>query len=114
MNVTVWLWLASSLDSFDTRCPAAIIVNSATVSLTECGCEELPWMSSTTSVVDASSAAVMGSISLAIRRALARHKSQIARIPDWKEKIRHMASVMAAKEPFKYGESFKRLALSGP
>jgi LmbE family N-acetylglucosaminyl deacetylase len=46
--------------------------------------------------------------------ALARHKSQIARIPDWKKKIRHMASVMAAKEPFKYGESFKRLALSGP
>ncbi len=47
-------------------------------------------------------------------KALARHRSQIARITDWREKIKHMSSVIAANEPFEYGESFKRLPLVNP
>lgn len=44
--------------------------------------------------------------------AIAQHKSQLAQMPGWREKIRLMASKQAEGNPFAYAESFKRLVLT--
>jgi LmbE family N-acetylglucosaminyl deacetylase len=44
--------------------------------------------------------------------AIAQHKSQLAQMPGWREKIRLMASKQAEGRPFAYAEAFKRLVLT--
>lgn len=44
--------------------------------------------------------------------ALAKHESQLKRIPNWPDKIKMMASKLAEGQPFRYAETFKRLELT--
>jgi len=44
--------------------------------------------------------------------AIAKHKSQLAQMPGWRENIKRMASKQAEGKPFAYAETFKRLVLS--
>jgi LmbE family N-acetylglucosaminyl deacetylase len=45
-------------------------------------------------------------------RALARHKSQVGRISDWKERVRNWASASGKKAGLPLAEAFKRIPLS--
>ena len=45
-------------------------------------------------------------------RALAKHKSQVSRISDWKERVRNWASVSGEKAGLSMAEAFKRIPLS--
>ncbi|MDH7500394.1 MAG: PIG-L family deacetylase [candidate division NC10 bacterium] len=45
-------------------------------------------------------------------RALARHKSQVGRISDWKERVRNWASTSGEKGGLALAEAFKRIQLS--
>jgi LmbE family N-acetylglucosaminyl deacetylase len=44
--------------------------------------------------------------------AVAKHKSQLQQMPQWRENIKLMASKLAEGRPFTYAESFKRLVLT--
>jgi LmbE family N-acetylglucosaminyl deacetylase len=44
--------------------------------------------------------------------AIAQHRSQLAQMPGWREKIKLMAAKQAEGQPFQYAETFKRLVLT--
>ncbi len=44
--------------------------------------------------------------------AIAKHRSQLAQMPGWRDKMKIMASKQAEGRPFAYAESFKRLVLT--
>jgi len=43
--------------------------------------------------------------------ALSKHKTQLERIPDWREKIRQRAAELAKEQGFQYAETFRRVIL---
>jgi LmbE family N-acetylglucosaminyl deacetylase len=45
-------------------------------------------------------------------RALARHKSQVGRIPDWRERVRKWAESSGEKAGLPMAEAYKRILLS--
>jgi len=45
-------------------------------------------------------------------RALAKHRSQVGRIPDWKERVRNWATASGEKGGLPMAEAFKRIPLS--